>query len=275
LISKSDLLPLIDATAPTIAPSVAPVGTAARHWRHLQEGRGIPPEIRAQAPADPWGFDAAAFRAPAVAADTPSRAAGLELLGPGGTVLDVGCGGGDAAFALAPAATLLTGVDAQQDMLDLFAADARDRGLVHRTVLGRWPAVAAEAGTADVVVSHHVLHNVVDLPPFLVALTAAARRGVVVEMLGEHPMAWLDPLWEQFHGLRRPAPATVEDALAVLREIGVGPEVTRWERARLPPHDPASVARRLCLPPERAAEVAAALNGLERTRAMATLRWSP
>ena len=46
-------------------------------------------------------------------------------------------------------------------------------------------------------VCHHVLHNVVDLPPFLAALHAAVRDGaggVVVEMLPEHPMAWLDPL---------------------------------------------------------------------------------
>ena len=251
------------------------MGTAAEHWRDLQEGRGIPPEIRAQAPADPWGFDPAAFRAPAVAVDTPSRAAGLELLGAGGTVLDVGCGGGDAAFALAPPAGLLTGTDVQQDMLDVFAADARARGLAHRTVAGRWPDVAAEALTADVVVSHLVLHNVVDLPPFLVALTAAARRGVVVEMLAEHPMAWLDPLWEQFHGLRRPPPATVDDAVAVLREIGIEPTVVRWQRAALPPQDPPSVARRLCLPAERVPEVTAALENRNRSRDMATLRWRP
>jgi SAM-dependent methyltransferase len=248
---------------------------AAEHWRRLQEGRGIPPEILAQAPADPWGFDAAAFRAPAVAADTPSRAAGLELLGRGGTVLDVGCGGGEAAFALTPTATHLTGNDVQQDMLDVFAGDARERGIAHRTVLGRWPDAAPDAGTADVVVSRLVLHNVVDLPPFVGALSATARRGVVVEMLAEHPMAWLDPLWEQFHGLHRPPPATVDDAVAVLHEIGVEPAVTRWERPAPPRPDPGWVARRLCLPAERVAEVAAALVGLDRSRDMATLQWRP
>ena len=65
-----------------------------------------------------------------------------------------------------------------------------------------------------------MLHNVVDLPPFLRALTAAARRGVVVEMLAQHPMAWLDPLWMRFHGLRRPPSATADDAVGVLRELG-------------------------------------------------------
>lgn len=251
------------------------MGAAARHWRHLQDGRGIPPEILATAPEDPWGFDATAFRAPAVATDTPSRAAALALLDGGGTVLDVGCGGGDAAFALIPAATFVTGNDVQQDMLDVFVAEARARGVPHRTVAGRWPDVSAAAGTADVVVSHLVLHNVVDLPPFIAALTAAARRGVVVEMLATHPMAWLDPLWERFHGLHRPPPATVDDAVAVLRELGIEPAVTRWVRTSLPPHDPASVTRRLCLPADRVPEVAAALEGCVRSGDTATLRWSP
>lgn len=247
---------------------------AARTWAELQEGRGIPAEILAAAPADPWQHDAADFRPPDVPADTPSRHAALELLGSGGTVLDVGCGGGDAAFGLVGPATEVVGVDRQRDMLDVFAAVARSRGVPFRTVLGQWPDCAAAAGNADVVVSHHVLHNVVDLPPFLLALTAAARRGVVVEMLAQHPMAWLDPLWERFHGLRRPRPATTDDAVAVLRELGISPTVTRWERRNPPRQDPAWVARRLCLGPERVGEVEEALAGADRPRIAATLSWS-
>jgi hypothetical protein len=167
------------------------------------------------------------------------------------------------------------GVDRQQDMLDVFTATAEARAVAARAVRGVWPAVAAEAGRADVVVSHHVLHNVVDLPPFLRALTAAARRGVVVEMFGEHPMAWLDPLWERFHELRRPVPATTDDAVAVLRELGVEPDVTRWERTNPPRQDPVWVTRRLCLPPERVPEVAAELDDLIRPRTVATLVWHP
>lgn len=250
------------------------MGAAAR-WAELQEGRGIPAGILARAPASPWVHDPAGFAAPAVAADTPSRRAALALLGDGGTVLDVGCGGGDASLALAARATLVTAVDRQADMLAAFAADAAARGVRFRTVVGRWPDAAAVAGAADVVVCHHVLHNVVDLPPFLRALTAAARRGVVVEMLAEHPMAWLDPLWVRFHDLRRPPPATTDDAVAVLRELGVDPGVERWERDRPPGKDAAWVTRRLCLPPEREPEVAAAMAALPpRPRAAATLTWS-
>jgi SAM-dependent methyltransferase len=246
---------------------------AAARWAELQAGRGIPPEILERAAASPWTHATADFTAPEVPVDTPSRAAALALLGTGGTVLDVGCGGGAAAFAL-DRATALTGVDHQPDMLDAFAAAARRRGVPFRTVLGSWPEVAAAAGRADVVVCHHVLHNVVDLPPFLRALTAAAVRGVVVEMLAEHPLAWLDPLWLRFHGLRRPPSATADDAVAVLSELGVRPAVARWERASPPQVDAPRVTRLLCLAQERTGEVAAALADLPpRPRAVVTLSW--
>jgi SAM-dependent methyltransferase len=251
------------------------VGAAARRWAELQEGRGVPPEILARAPALPWVHDPAAFAAPPEPADTPSRRAALALLGDGGSVLDVGCGGGAASLALVGAAAHVTGVDQQTDMLAAFAADAARRGVPARTVPGRWPDAAADAGRADVVVSHHVLHNVVDLPPFVRALTAAAHRGVVVEMLGEHPMAWLDALWVRFHDLHRPPPATTDDAVAVLRELGLDPRVQRWERPDPPGQDVAWITAKLCLPPEREPEVAHALvTTPSRPRTVATLVWS-
>jgi 2-polyprenyl-3-methyl-5-hydroxy-6-metoxy-1,4-benzoquinol methylase len=249
-------------------------GTAAARWTELQEGRGIPSEILARATADPWQHEVTFFTAPPEPVDTPSRRAALALLPVGGTVLDVGCGGGVASLALSGRAGHLTGVDQQQDMLDEFAAAARARSIPHRTVLGRWPEVAPAAGTADVVVCHHVLHNVVDLVPFVEALTAAARRGVVVEMMAQHPMAWLDPLWVRFHDLHRPPPATTEDAAAVLRELGLEPLVRRWERDVSAGRDPAWVTRRLCLPEDAVPGVAEALEELERPREAATLSWS-
>lgn len=250
------------------------VGTAAERWAELQGGRGLPAEILAQAPTDPWVHNPGDFAAPAVPADTPSRAAALELLGEGGTVIDVGCGGGRATFAVAERVRHATGVDQQQDMLDRYAADAAARRIPFSTVRGRWPEIAPQVGTADVVLCHHVLHNVVDLPPFVTALSAAARCGVVVEMLTEHPMAWLDPLWERFHGLHRPPPATDADAAAVLRELGIEPTITRWEREDAPPRDPRWVTTRLCLPPEREPEVAEAMADLRSPpRWSATLTW--
>jgi SAM-dependent methyltransferase len=250
-------------------------GPAARRWVELQAGRGIPAEIVAAAPADPWTHDPRDFTTSEVAVDTPSRDAAMELLDNAGSVLDVGCGGGAAAFALERIAAVI-GVDRQRDMLALFAVAAEARGVPCRTVLGAWPEVAAAAGRADVVVCHHVLHNVVDLPPFLVALTAAAVRGVVVEMFAEHPMAWLDPLWLRFHGLHRPPSATADDAAAVLGELGIRPAFVRWERTTPTRQDAAWVVRRLCLSQARVDEVRAALAELPpRPRTVATLSWRP
>lgn len=249
--------------------------TAADRWREMQQARGIPPEILAKVPESPWKHDPKHFAAPAEPHDTPSRDAALALLDGGrGEVLDVGCGGGSASLAVAERAKLLVGVDHNPGMLEVFAADCTARGLEHRTVLGEWPEAAAEAGPADAVLCHHVGYNTVDFPPFLRALAGAARRGVVMELTGQHPMAWLDPLWVRFHGLHRPAPATADDAVAVLEELGISPEVTRWERPARLPEDPVWVARRLCLPAERVGEVAAALAEIPpRPRVTVTITW--
>ncbi|MGH3763955.1 MAG: methyltransferase domain-containing protein [Pseudonocardiaceae bacterium] len=251
--------------------------SAAARWRELLESRAIPPEIRAAAPQDPSRHDPARFVPPAAPEDTPSRQAALRLLGPGGTVLDVGCGAGAAGLALALRVSHLTGVDHAQDMLRAFERSCAERGVAHRSVHGPWPDSAPEAGVADVAVSHHVGYNTLDLGPFVTALGAAARRGVVVELHAVHPGAWLDPLWLQFHGLHRPPAATADDVLAVFAEVEIHPEVHRWSRPAQPRNPEAELAfslRRLCLPEQRRDEVAEAVARLgPRHRDLVTISW--
>ena len=255
------------------------MGSAAARWRELLAARAIPAEILAAAPQNPYRHDSARFRPPTVPEATPSRRAAWTLLGEGtGTVLDVGCGGGAAGLALIPKVTQLTGTDHAEDMLRVFEQACTERGVAHRAVLGPWPDTAPEAGVADVVVSHHVGYNTVELGSFFTAMGAAARRGVVVELHAEHPGGWMDPLWAHFYGLHRPPPATAEDALAVLAEIGIHPQVQRWSRPRKPRDAAEEVnfsLRRLCLPVERRAEVAEAVQGLgPRHRDLLTISWS-
>jgi SAM-dependent methyltransferase len=257
-------------------------GTAAERWSAALESWAVPEPILASAGRSPWGHPVARFAARADAEVlTPSGASferGVEALeaveaatGRAGTLLDVGAGAGAASLPLLPWASAVTAVDSSAEMLAAFTtraealADQAGPGLAVRTVQGSWPQVAADAGVADVVLCHHVLFNVPQIGPFLEALTAAARFRVVVEVPPLHPLTWMNPLWEKFHGLRRPDSPSVDDVVAVLHELDVRAlTVDRWVRAEAETLSPderiALVTRRLCLPPEREPEVAVQLS---------------
>ncbi|HET6815996.1 MAG TPA: class I SAM-dependent methyltransferase [Mycobacteriales bacterium] len=232
--------------------------TALDRWRTELASWAIPDAILAKAPEPPWGFPVELFRADVDQHDSPSRDVALEALPVGGSVIDVGCGGGAASFALVPPAAHVVGVDSTPDMLTEYAAEAERRGVEHQEVGGTWPEVAAKAGAADVVVCHHVFYNVADLPPFVEALVTAARRRVVVELTASHPLTATAPLWRHFHGIERPDGPTADLALEVLREMGIAPQSKTWSR---PPRDVPRDAyvrlnrRRLCLPVEAEPEV--------------------
>ena len=232
--------------------------TALDRWRSELAGWAIPDEILAQAPEPPWGFPVEMFRAQPDAPDSPSRRLAAEALPDGGSVLDVGCGGGGAAMALVPPAGLVVGVDSAPDMLAAFAETAEAKGVAHRELEGAWPAVSADVPVADVVVCHHVFYNVADLPPFIDALTSHARRRVVVEMTATHPLTALAPLWRHFHGIDRPDGPTAALAREVLREAGIEPSIETWSRpARHVDRDVyvRMNRRRLCLPVDAEPEV--------------------
>jgi SAM-dependent methyltransferase len=220
---------------------------------------------------------------------TPSNREAARSLPAGGSVLDVGAGGGAASLPLAGAAGRLVGVDESADMVAAFLAAAEAAGVPAEGVQGRWPEVAGPGRPADVVVCHHVLYNVADLAPFADALTTHARRRVVVELTERHPLVALGPLWRRFHDLERPparAPTTPWPPCS--------PWAWRWTartgRARTGSASTTSTSwwpspgRRLCLPARRDPEVAAALleegthqvDGIwvsGQPRRVATLSW--
>jgi hypothetical protein len=256
---------------------------SARRWREDLDSWAIPAEVLAAAPETPWACPPALFSKSAeeaVAArgqaPSPSLQRALEALPEGGSVLDVGVGGGAAGLPLCPPGATVTGVDQSPGMLAAFAALAERRGIGHAEVEGLWPAVASEVGPADVVVCHHVLYNVRDLVPFLEALTGHARRRVVVEVTAQHPQAALNPLWKHFHGIDRPIRPTALDAAALLRDLGLDVGVEPFEAPPHWAHDDRDVVaftrRRLCLPAERDPEVAALLE-VPGPRPQVTLWW--
>jgi SAM-dependent methyltransferase len=251
--------------------------SALDRWRAELAAWAIPDEILAAAPEPPWGFPVELFRAQVEQSDTPSRDIAREALPAGGSVLDVGCGGGAASFALVPPAGRVVGVDSTPEMLTEYAAEAEQRGVEHEEIAGAWPEVAPRAGVSDVVACHHVFYNVADLPPFVAALTSAARHRVVVELTATHPLTASAPLWRHFHGIERPNGPTAELAIDVLREAGLDPKAQAWSR---PPRDVPREAyvrlnrRRLCLPVDAEPEVDRLMaDPAASSRQVVTLWW--
>src|SRR5580704_2162219 len=143
--------------------------TAAEAWRSSLEALAIPSSILAQAPADPWELPRELFLVDAGAELPPSvsRHRAVEVLPAGGSVLDVGSGGGRACIALVPPAVELTGVDESAVMLAEFSRAATAAGVSSVAIHGRWPAISSDSRIepVDVVVCHHVVYNVADLVP--------------------------------------------------------------------------------------------------------------
>ena len=250
-------------------------------WAERLAGWGIPDHVIAAAPESPWFHDPATFAVDdAMPTDTPSYRAARSALGDGGTVIDVGVGGGRSSLGLAPAATHVTGVDSSEAMLERFDAAATSRGVAHRLVRGTWPSAASAAGVADVVICHHVLYNASDILDFIRALTESARRRVVVELTESHPQSRMNDAWLRFHGLRRPDGPTAEDAVDLVRSLGMDVTVERSARsfgtAALDPATQAPLVRRsLCLSPADDDAVAAFLaeHPLPFRRPVVTLFW--
>ena len=237
-------------------------------WRDDLSAWAIPAGITSSVTESPWVLPRQVFARRAdrltLAPAGASYDRAFEALEPAGTVLDVGSGAGAACLPLVSRATTVTAVDADANMLTMLSERAATIGLDLRTVTGRWPDVAAQVPPADVVTCHHVTYNVPDVQPFLAALTRHARRRVVVEMTAVHPLTVLSPLWLRFHGLTRPTRPTAADLLAIVSEMGLRVAHTEWSRPAEADYASFSelvdvTRRRLCLPPERASEVEAAL----------------
>jgi SAM-dependent methyltransferase len=237
-------------------------------WRDDLAAWAIPDHSMSGVTESPWVLPTTVFARRAdryVSAPTgESYERAWAALDPPGSVLDVGAGAGAASLPLAARTTELTAVDSSQDMLVVLAERGAARGIPILTVCGSWPQSAPQVPPADLVTCHHVLYNVAEVEPFVVALTGHARRLVIVERTVTHPLSSLNDLWLRFHGLRRPEGPTGEDLLAILTAMGLQVSSRRWRRPG--GADYSSMAevvdvtrRRLCLPPERAEEVAGAL----------------
>lgn len=255
--------------------------SAAQNWRRALEAWALPDEIVNSAPQSPWIHPPELFDVPDQIQPSPSHNRAREVLSAGATVLDVGCGGGIAAFALTPPASHVIGVDHQPEMLVMFSVNAAKRGVTCETVEGFWPSVASRTPEADVVTAHHVVYNVADIVPFLRALDDHARERVVLEMPDRHPLAPMSEAWLHFWQLERPKDPTPSDLLDVLHEIGINAHREQWSgpmRVEQNLDQAAHFMRiRLCLPESREPEVREFLDSHQAptARELTTIWWDP
>lgn len=248
-------------------------------WRSDLALWAIPDEILAQAEVPPWFHPAALFALPEKIWDSPSHQRAREAMPEGGTVLDIGCGGGIAAFAISPPAGKVIGVDHQREMLDMFETNAINRKLDVETYEGFWPAIADQVPQADVVTVHHVVYNVAEIKPFIEALISHAKKRVVLELPLVHPMTPRSSGWKHFWNLDRPTSPTSDDFLNVLLEMGIKANIEKFTGRILLDEgedDRVEYTRmRLCLPISRRGEIEEFLkqNPSPTSRELAVVWW--
>lgn len=207
----------------------------------------------------------------------PSRRRALEALPKGGSVIDVGVGGGASSLGLARKAGLIIGVDPLPDMLAAFEESGKAEGVATRTVLGAWPDVADQVEPADIVVCHNTLHGLVEIEEFIEALTTHARKRVVVELSVHPPQSHMNPLWTALHGIDRPVHYVADEAEVVLLAMGLPVERedawAPWNWV-ITPEVVALARKQLHVGPERDPEIEAFLiEKAPRQRGVVALWW--
>jgi SAM-dependent methyltransferase len=249
------------------------------YWRESLAAWSIPQEILNSAPENPWIHPPVMFQIPDVIDDSISHQRAREVLQSGDSILDIGCGGGIAAFAVVPPASHVIGVDHQKEMLEMFAENARVREVTSETFEGFWPDIESDVPQADVVSTHHVVYNVPQIEGFLLALNSHARKRVIIEMPQRHPLTTATPLWKHFWNLDRPINPTPEDLIKVLKGLNINAHLELWDGSMRTESDLESQAHfsriRLCLPESREPEVLEFLREQPKIaiRNLATIWW--
>lgn len=208
-------------------------GDAVRRWQELVERRRRQIEAASAAAGlsreDYWAGRAAEYARSIREIDKDDPFVGLVLqhVTPDATVLDVGAGTGRHAVRLAPVVRRVMAIDPSAAMLSYLRDEAQRLGLGNIEIVeGAWPEV--DAPPADVAICSHVLYPILDIFPFLQKLDASATWCFVY--LRVDPLVTDLGLWAEFHGEPLVDQPTHADALAVLHELGIAPNVRVFRR---------------------------------------------
>jgi ubiquinone/menaquinone biosynthesis C-methylase UbiE len=248
-------------------------------WQSDLQSWAIPKEILDQAEEAPWVHPPALFALPSKIADSPSHVKAREVISETDSILDIGCGGGVATFAVAKRGNHVIGVDHQAEMLKMYSQNAKSREISSEVHEGFWPAIADQVPVADVVTVHHVVYNVGEIEPFLKAIDKHARKRVVIELPLVHPMTSASAGWKHFWNLARPTSPNADELFLVLKEMGIIAHIEKFSSDFPLEQSAEDIAERtrvrLCLPPSRLDEVKEFLVGhpFASKRDLAVIWW--
>ena len=238
-------------------------------WRRALDSWALPEQLLADVDDSPFSWPAHLYERMVrleAGSESPVVAMVGDLLGEGGSVLDVGAGAGRLAIPLAARGYRVTAVERDEGMARVLDDEARRSRLDITRIIGAWPQVSGNAGEHDVCVSGHVVYDIPAIGPFVEAMHRAGRRAVIVEMTPRHPWSGLKKYYRALHGIDRPSRPTVDDFVRVVEEVvGVTPEVQWWTAT--PAFRFADTQellefyrRRLLVPPARSLEAAALIE---------------
>jgi ArsR family transcriptional regulator len=155
----------------------------------------------------------------------------LELVGDGGTVVDLGTGTGVLLPRLAPSSARLIGIDASPEMLELAQRRVEEAALPRTDLrLGRLEHLPLSDGEADTMIANLVLHHVADPREVLREIRRGLAEGgrLLIADLEERDD---EPFWKAL-GARWPGfrPQEVEEWLAAAGFRSVRTEIAPDDR---------------------------------------------
>lgn len=169
-------------------------------------------------------------------------------------VLDLGCGAGHLSYAMAAYAKKVTAYDLSREMLEVVAAESRQRGLINlETMQGSAHELPFEAASYDAVVSRYSAHHWRHIPVALKEAHRILKPGGTLCFIdqagGSEPL--FDTYLQTIEVLRDPSHVrdyTDQEWLAFCEDAGFSARIeSRW---RLPIEFSSWIAR-MRTPPDR------------------------